>query len=52
MARAFPFSTGFVAWGFELSPGFEPQPKLSAPQDICDFALTDRFRFSNLVLSR
>jgi hypothetical protein len=26
MAKAFPFSPGFVAWGFELSPEFEPQP--------------------------
>jgi hypothetical protein len=52
MARACPFSPGFVAWGFELSPEFEPQPEHSAPEGICELALTDQFRFSNLVLSR
>jgi hypothetical protein len=52
MAKAFPFSPGFVAWGFELSPEFEPQPERSAPEDICELALADPFRFSNFVLCR
>jgi hypothetical protein len=52
MARACPFSRGFVSVIFELFPEFEPQPEHSAPEDICEFALTDPFRFPNLVVSR
>jgi hypothetical protein len=52
MARACPFSRGFVSGSFELFPEFEPQPAYSVPEDICELALTDPFRFSNLVVSR
>jgi len=52
MARACPFSRGFVSGSFELFLELEPQPAHSAPEDICELALTDPFRFQNFVVSR
>jgi hypothetical protein len=52
MAKACPFSRGFASRGFELSPEFERQPAHSAPENHCAVAVTDPFRFFNVVVSR